>query len=495
MQLIMQNPLLHAILVVVLPIIIIPLLMRFIIGRIVIYRARQKYLPLYLKKQQGGWHTAKDRETISTLNTFALQRLKGGLVFKPDLKEDVQTILLCIQAVHRPESVPAGVSFSFSVRKLLDCSLLFFSDLYKEFAGKAWFRLIRRIRLGWVSRIWNVRKYYEIIFSNPMLEKLRRARVPGKLVRLVFIPLIGLPSLIWYVIRSIVFSVFFEGFMRFFYALVLLKIGYYALYLYGRENKTIRRRIRTIPRKKLADVHKRIRSLLSPSSWAQKSVLYPRAAAVYAESLLQLGIAPDPEVSPPDPGLPAFAMGILNRVKSTLARIYSNANPFIRKQVKQNALLGVLLNISAVYAPRSNRPYNYLRLDELMTLGYMASVMIIYKINTTPGINLLFANMSVDFALKLGSVARREEVVQGVRTIRGLYKYYRLYRIGAISAKMLRGLSGPTGLVLTLGGSLLFQQARDLLQEYMFHTAARLVLFTWESHMLSAKNTLRPLLV
>jgi hypothetical protein len=240
MQLIMQNPLLHALLVVVLPILIIPLLMRFIIGKIVIFKAGQKFLPLYLKKQHRGWQTAQDRQTMSTLNAFALQRLKGGLVFKADLKEDVKTILLCIQAINHPESAPADVSFSFSVRKLLDCALLFFSDLYKEFAGKAWFKLIRRVRLGWFSRIWNVRKYYELLFAHPLLEKLRRARIPGKIIRLVLIPLIGLPSLIWYVVRSIVFSVFFEGFYRFFYALVLLKIGYYALYLYGRENRSIR---------------------------------------------------------------------------------------------------------------------------------------------------------------------------------------------------------------------------------------------------------------
>ncbi len=495
MQQILGSPILHTLLIIIIPVVLLPLLMRYVIGKIIILRAKKHYLPSYLQNQSRGWHEKSDKQAIESLNSIALQRLKGAFIFKPDIQTDIKTILLCIQNIYYPGAESAELSFSFSIKKFLDCALLFFSDFFKDYAHKKWFKLIRNIRIIWLYRMWNIKKYYEILFSNPLMDKLRRMRLLGKVLRLALIPLIGLPSLVWYVLRSIIISVFFEGFYRFFYALMLLKISYYALYLYGRENKNINQRISAVPKQKLTEISKQIESMIRPGSWEEKSSLYEKAVTVYQAALEELGIAKDQAVSEEDGSFLGKAMQVLDRIKKAFSKTYTNANPFIKKQVQGNAVLEIILGISAVYMPRSQKPYRYLRLKELITAGYMASIIIIRKIMTTPGANLLLEKLSVDFALKITAIARQDTVIDGAKSIGELFKYYRLYRIGSRAIKVIRGISGPYGLILSLGSSVLIQQAKNLLYDYIIHTTARLTLFTWESHILKKDRGLLPLLV
>jgi len=495
MSVLLENPFIYTTLVIVLPIIIIPLLMRFIIGKIIIFNVKKKYLPQYLQNQHRGWEIDIDAQAIDSLNTIALQRLKGAFIFKPDIQTDIKAILLCIQNIYNPAADAEKLSFSFSIKKLMDCALLFFCDFYKEYADKSWFKLIQNIRIIWLYRIWNVRKYYEIVFSHPIMDKLRRMRMLGKILRILLIPLLGLPSLIWYIIRSIVISVLYEGFYRFLYALMLMKASYYALYLYGRQNKDISKRIKGIPKQKLAQINTQIQAQLLPSAWSEKSSRYHRAVVIYLKSLEQMGIAPDPEVLGVDPGFLEKTKKILDRVKTAFSKSYKKANPFIKKQEEKNNIIAILLNISSAYVPHAAKPYKYLRIKELIATGYMASIIIIHKILSTPGVNMLLNKLSLNYALKLSSIARQQFVVDGAKSAGNLYKYYRLYRIGSRALKVLRGLSGPGGLMWTLGSSVLFQQVQDLLREYVVHRISRLTLFMWESHILKKASNLHPLLL
>ncbi|MBN1798805.1 MAG: hypothetical protein JW822_09510 [Spirochaetales bacterium] len=495
MPMLLENPILYTTLVIILPIIIIPLIMRFVIGKIIIHNAKKKYLPQYLQNQRRGWEIDIDAQAIDSLNTIALQRLKGAFIFKPDIQTDIKAILLCIQNIYNPTADAEKLSFAFSIRKLLDCALLFFCDFYKEYADKSWFKLIQNIRIVWLYRIWNLRKYYEIVFSNPVMDKLRRMRVLGKILRILLIPLLGLPSLIWYILRSIVISVLYEGFYRFLYALMLMKVSYYALYLYGRQNKDISKRIKGIPKQKLAELNSQIQAQLLPSAWSEKSSRYHRAVVVYLKSLEQMGIASDPEVLGEDPSFIEKTKKILDRVKTAFSKSYAKTMPFIKKQEDKHNIIEHLLTISAVYVPHADKPYKYLKIRELMATGYMASIIIIHKILATPGVNILLNKLSFNYALKMSSLARQQLVVDGAKSVGSLYKYYRLYRIGSRALKILRGLSGPGGLMWSLGSSVLFQQVQDLLREYVVHRISRLTLFTWESHILKKQTSLHPLLL
>jgi hypothetical protein len=82
----------------------------------------------------------------------------------------------------------------------------------------------------------------------------------------------------------------------------------------------------------------------------------------------------------------------------------------------------------------------------------------------------------------------------GAKGIKGVYKYYKLFRLGSRAFKIVRGIAAPYTFIWTFGSPVLFQQLQDLLKEYIAHRVGRLILFTWESHMLRKKSKLHPLL-
>ncbi|MBN1697078.1 MAG: hypothetical protein JW881_06165 [Spirochaetales bacterium] len=489
------NPVIRILLIFVLPLFIIPLIMRFIVGRIVLFFVRRKFLPAYLKKLYRGWETSDDRSAIEAIQKLAFQRLRAHFIFKPLLVEDIKAILISIKNTYNPEADREKLTFSFSIVRLMECSLLAFSDLYREFGDAMWFKLIKNIRIIWFYRVWNLKKFYELVFSIPFIDRLRRTRVIGKLIRAALIPILGIPTLIWYVARSIVISVFFESFFRFFYALILMKAGYYAIYLYGKKNTHISKRIKSIPKKKLGELNSRIEEMIKPSLWREKSSRYPAASRLYRELLTEFGITRDASVEEIKENPFGTTKTILRRIASSFKKAYQKQNPFYRNRENDKLkLLRLYREIAGVYVPGTNEPFQYLRLEELIATGYMASVLILHKVLTTPGIRLLLDKISGDFAITLTSLVSHEAVKAGFKGAKDAYKYYRLYRLGSRAWRVVRGIVSPYTLIWTLGSPVLFQQLQDLLKEYAAHRIGRLMLYCWESHILKTKMTIIPIL-
>ncbi|MBN2531421.1 MAG: hypothetical protein JXB88_00945 [Spirochaetales bacterium] len=496
LQQLLQHPVIRTILSVILPVLIIPFLMRLIVGRIILFRVKKKYLPAYLESIYSGWESEDDKKAMKEVSRLALQRLKYHFIFKPEFFADAKAILISIKNIYNQKKSEDDYIFTFSLLSLIECSLLAFSDIYKEYGKKPWFRLIQNVKLIWFYRAWNFRKIYMIIFTNPVIDRLRRTRILGKLLRILLIPLLGIPSLIFYIIRSIVISIFLESFFRFFYALILMKFGYYALYLYGKENTQISKRIKDIPKKKLGELNKQIQEMILPSGWENKSDFFQQAVESYLEVLKTSGIPMDQEVMMADQSFLDKTKGVLTRVTTAFKRAYKKHNPLDKKEESdKDKILKFYGEISRQYVPKARIPYTYLRLKELIAAGYMASVMILHKILSTPGAKLLLDKISGNFAVKLTSAVKDSNLLKvGVKGIKGAYKYYKLYRIGSRAFKVLRGIASPYTLIWTFGSPVLFQQLQDLLREYTAHRIGRLILFTWESHKLKKKSSLHPLL-
>lgn len=491
----LQHPVARTFLSVVLPILLLPFLMRLAIGRIILFRVRKKYLPKYLETLYAGWESEDDKKAIKEVSRLALQRLKYHFVFKPEFIVDAKALLISIKSIYEQDKNEEGYIFTFSLLSLIECSLLAFSDIYKEYSSKPWFRFIQNIKLIWFYRARNLRKFYMIIFSNPFMDRLRRMRILGKLLRILFIPLLGIPSFIWYIIRSIAISIFLESFFRFFYALILMKFGYYALYLYGKENTQISKRIKDIPKKKLGDLNKQIQELILPSGWENKSSNYRKAVGSYLDVLKSIGIPEDREVIITDQSFLDKTKDVFGRVTTAFKRAYKKHNPLMKKgESDKDKIIRLYMEISRQYVPKARIPFTYLRLKELIAAGYMASVMILHKILSTPGAKLLLDKISGNFAVKLTSAAKSSFIKAGAKGVKGAYKYYKLYRIGSRAFKVLRGIASPYTLIWTFGSPVLFQQLQDLLREYVAHRIGRLILLTWESHLLKKKNRLHPLL-
>ncbi|MBN2439705.1 MAG: hypothetical protein JXJ04_00100 [Spirochaetales bacterium] len=491
----LQNPIIQTFLSVFLPILIIPFLMRIVIGRIILFRVRKKYLPKYLKTLYKGWESTEDKNAIKEVSALALQRLKYHFIFKPEFITDAKALLISIKNIYEKDKTGENLVFSFSILSLIECALLAFSDIYKEYGNKPWFRIIQNIKLIWFFRAWNIRKFYMIIFSNPIMDRLRRMRILGKILRVLLIPVLGIPSLVWYVLRSLTISIFLESFFRFFYALLLMKFGYYALYLYGKENTQISKRIKDIPKKKLGELNKQIQKMILPSEWEEKSSVFHKAIETYLDILKTSGIPEDTKAKQADISFLAQTKNVLGRVTTSFLRAYKKHNPLSKKKESdKDKIIKLYSEISREYVPGAALPFAYLRIKELIAAGYMTSVLILHKVLSTPGSKLLLDKISGDFAVTLTSIAKSDIVKTGAKGVKGAYKYYKIYRIGSRAFKVLRGIASPYTLIWTFGSPVLFQQFQDLLKEYTAHRIGRIILFTWESHMLKKENKLHPLL-
>ncbi len=477
------------------PLILLPFVMRFLIARIILYRVKRIYLPRYLRSVHTGWESEQDIAAIDAVCDYVLNRLRYHFVFRENFIADAEQVLLIIQNAFSRKGPSEKLSYSFSIRKLLECSLLAFSDLYSEYLRKGWFRFIRNTRLLWFRRVNFMAFFYNSIFNLPLLSRLRTMRVIGPLFRLLFIPLVGLPSFLWYVIRALSVTVLFEGFFRFFYALVLLKIGYYGLYLYGRGNTDISRRIRDIPKSRIGDINRRIEELLHPQKWPERSVLYQSAIEIYRETLAGYGISADARFSAERPG-PARA--VFDSIRKLLdlsirAHLKGNGHPEHPASDRDRLLL-LYRRIGTAYYPRSAEPILTFRIREILEMGYMGSILLLDKVLSTPGVRFLLDRVSIDFMLKMKSFAEHDAVRLTAGQVRNSLKLYRNYRQASDIFRIVRGIATPYTVIWHLGSPVLYEQLSDMLRQFVYHRAGRLLIYGWESNILKTKRDISPIL-
>ena len=74
----LQHPVVRIIISVVLPLLILPVLMRLIVGRIILFRVRKKYLPGYLENLYAGWESEDDKKAIGKRRPYAQKRIHGN---------------------------------------------------------------------------------------------------------------------------------------------------------------------------------------------------------------------------------------------------------------------------------------------------------------------------------------------------------------------------------------------------------------------------------
>ncbi|MBN1411764.1 MAG: hypothetical protein JW969_13030 [Spirochaetales bacterium] len=499
MEIIFSHPFIAIPLMIIIPVILLPLLMRFVVGKIVLSIVKARYLSGYEKELFAGWASDDDRAAMEAARQFALQRLKTHFLLRLDFKTDIRILFLVIKNSYNPDSDPEKEEYHFSLRRLVECFFLAFCDLYKEYASKAWFKAIAGLKLIWFFRIVNISKYYKALFSLPFLTRLQSTRLLGRIMRLVLIPIFGIPVLIYDVVKSILISLVYEGYMRFLYGLLLMKIAYYGLYLYGRENSDISKRIKSIPRSTLNDIHKKVEKMLDPSQYTGFSKKFAESAVTYSDCLREYGFEQDSLFLEDRLTMVEKARNVLNRVRNSFIKAYKKQNPFRRRRnYKEKGLkdhfYDLYYRIGTCYVPGVKEPGLHLRISGLIESGYMTSVLLLNKLLTTPLINTLLDKISGDLVLKVKSFADMDFIKLSGRQAKGAYPYIRLLSVGNRIWRVARGVVSPFSLLLTAGGPVIFQQLQDIVMEYLFHRAGRMLIYTWEKDRTREKTDMECLL-
>jgi hypothetical protein len=341
--------------------------------------------------------------------------------------------------------------------------------------------------------------YGHIIGHNRILRSIFGIRILGPLFRVLLIPLLGLPSLIWYTLRSVVAGIFYEGYLRFLYGFVLLKIGYYAPYLYGRRNTVISRRIKQISRERLAIINMRVEERLTLSLRQERSSRFEEATALYQKFLEDLGLAEDRELKPRGSKKAQsrrdnfFEWG--ERYLAKVREAYQSQSPVAHDTlVDLEQVCRLFQEIGRIYHAGANRPFLKLRIHEALEMGYIGSVMILHRMFSTPGVRSLLDHVSVEFVLQVKRFAEADLTRYGSEYLNTSYKSLRLVQKARKIFRVIRGTIFPAALVTTLGSPILFQHLKILFREFVYHRAGRLILYTWEANALKRKSPLDLLL-
>ncbi len=489
-----------ATLIVAIPALVVPFVMRFALSHLILFIVKRRYLPGYLELSKEGWQEERDLQVVSMVCDLVLKRLKAHFVMRYDFKEDAKAILLCLQNTYKPGKNQTTISYKFSITKLLECLMLAFGDLYRQHGSSLWFRIVKNTRVIWFSRMMTLQSYYERALQKlGLVRALQSTRLLVKIFRIALLPLIGVPSLIWYGVRSLLLSVFLEGFLRFLYGITLLKIGYYGMYLYGRDNAAIRARIKDLTGDSLAGINSRVEHCLLNVNSAQTSPCFQEALRVYLKLLEEFGLRPDSKLAGNDGVATEAPRGFWSRFWQTTKEAYRRQNPLHKAGPSDKENLERLYSeISRVYYPRAETPLLRLRVKEIIEVGYMASAIILHKIFATPGVSTLLDTVSLDFALRVKSLAEGTLVVDAVKKLGLSYRYLRFFRRGwkvvNLARKVTLKVAASASLVWTLSSPIAFQQLRTILREYIYYRAGRLLLYAWEMNKLKRKEELADLI-
>ena len=485
-----MNTVMSTLLWMLIPLVLIPLVMRFVAVRLLLRLARQRLLPRRLKEMEAGW-AAEDRELLEAAEGIVRKRLSTLLPPRYDIAADTREILLAIQRKRGDEA--EELSFSFSIRSAAEVGLLAFADLYGDLHRRSFFRLLQRTRLKWLLRAQKLAEMYAEIVNLPLVRQLNSGRALGLLVRLTLIPLIGLPFLLVYLLRSITIGIAVDGSFRYLYALGLLRITYYGIYLYGGTNSRIASRISRLRKAEIIAAGRVLEEELQPSAWGAKSLHYAEGAARLTALLRELGIDEDHRVQRDFPG--SARRSLLHR--RLFRRLRDSALLAARRGLHQKAdgrsiaqgLRLLVEGISGVYVPQGRRFHTQLRLGELIAAGYFASLLLLARLYAAPGVRSALGKVSLEFAISLNALSEDElfrTLVSGAREGVRLAGFAARVRR---ATKVLRGRYHPAGLALSFAGPFALAHLENSLKTGLYHRAGRLILYIWEQN---ARNRVPP---
>ena len=476
------------------PVLLVPVIMRFILTRGLILLARRRLLPGQLKQMEKGWDSGAGEIFIAAESTIR-RRLNSLLPPAYEFTSDIQEILLAVQQKRNPSGkTEEDLRFTFSIRDAAEVGLLAFTDIYTDIQRRPLLRRLFKLKIRWLVWVRNLSRGYSRLMNLKPIRTLVHSRVLGLLFRLLLSPLIGLPMLLFYLIRSFTTGLLSDGLFRYLYALVLLRITYYGIYLYGGENPLIKERIAALRKSDILDAGKQLESLLDPAGWEAASSHAAEAAKRLNAFFRDMDMAEDHrlEALGSDPDSPSRKPGA--SFLRGLKRLRGSAVLTVRRQLgtarKETGIVQGILQLFSVsseeYLPDGAAAVDSLRVGELVALGYFSSLHILSRLYSAPGIRSTLGRIPVDLAIRINTLSEDELVQQlfsGARKgLRAAGIAQKLRR----TSRMFRGRYHPAGFAVSFAPPFALAHIETSIKTGLYHAAGRLFLYVWEKNSLAA---------
>lgn len=466
---------------------ILPLLISFIFGQILFRRIDRKHIKILLKDFTDD---NRAQDVFDEFRRFIKEKIRTPFPSRYNIKGDLKTLLLLGRNAYDPNKKDE-LEYSFSVSDLIKSFFLLMNDLNEMWKGNKRIERLARTRMVTFLRINKISGYYNIIYRKiPFLKILRKGRITGKIIRIILIPLIGLPSIFISIFVSL-FSLFLTEFIwRHYYSVLLIRCFYYILVLYGDKKTVINRKLKQFTPRQIKDQARMAEKLINPENDLYRSAQFEEAFLCYQQMLDKFNIGPEKDkdfngISYRFSGKRKF----FKRVFQIPLKAAGRFNPIasdIESEREYEKIFEMIRRIATTYDDKSIF-YSRLRIIDLFDSLYMASLL---AYNPILRGSFLLDNISVEFLLtakNLSDEITGKWLKKLFPHIRQTYRSYKLYRKGRFIWKAVRN-GNPTSLVLSISGPLAAEGVRTVLRDFIYRRAGRLALYCFECNQLKKKR-------
>lgn len=466
---------------IIIPIVVIPIIMKFIIAPLIFNKLKTKYFIKLTATIKEGWVDDRDIEAIEYLKANAWKDVKNPFVISYNfnfLKKQGINIFYNISKIYDDSNT---LNLEFSLQKIIEALYLLFEDLHKDLKELKIYSFLEKLPLALFLRIKNFNNFIKIFTRHRIIRTFQKYRITVKFLRVILIPIIGVPILLSQLFFSLLYSTLLEGYMRFIYGLILIKVGYYAIYLYSNRNSSLHNRIE-FDHKDIIYRGKIIKDVYTTFHNREKNSPHlNEALEILKKELENLNIMPSETLSREETKLKRaikrIKFGIKNTVKSELGEV--NNENFILKE-----LTCITNSVSKAYFPKASPGILQLRAKEFIELGYFATNICLKSIYEIPGLRTAMDKIPLKFIIKINSFLEEKQVKKylphikkGNRLLANTNKYF-------LASKLLLKKTNPATFIISIISPIVYQQVQDSLKEYIYNAYGLLLIDSFESTVL-----------
>jgi len=453
--------------------ILLPLALRFIITPLILYRASRRFLPRRLPPERQ-WKDDHSRELTFRMYSRIREILLRSESFQ--VKEDLQSLLYILKPEEEEKKGDSSIRLDFSPVRLLETSLLAYEDLHRETEKRALLRYLLNRKIRWFRPFRKGFRLGRQMKKIPLLQFLNRKGILNQGLRLTLMPLIGLPGLLFYFLRSLILRCLWAGLIRYYYTQFLLKSAGYLIYLYGGNTDELTGRCRKFSHKEIIRKGLHFDRELAlvpqgPGMEGELTEMLNRYETIMQEALL----TPDPRFSLNEED-PRRRHRLKRRLKDLSRKTLSALNEQFSEKPEtpgmKDTALRMILELPRCRYPGSAQPWENFRTSQIVNAGYRLLIIGLGKVySNAPGGRIAMEKISVDLIRQAREFSRQPLVTllsrtgkNAYRTVRPLLKLRQLNKV--------RKTTSPAG-VLSLSMPFFGRILQDSWKEFVLYRLGR----------------------
>ncbi|MDC7240526.1 MAG: hypothetical protein PQJ50_09220, partial [Spirochaetales bacterium] len=295
----------------------------------------------------------------------------------------------------------------------------------------------------------------QFLRQNRILRFLNRKGIIPQLIRLALVPLLGIPGIILYSIRSLFLRLFWEGIIRGYYLKFLFRSAQYILYLYGGECPELSERKAQFSKAEIIRKYRHYDRELSlvPGADGKEDVLNLMIEE-YRKIMLRAGLSPDENYTAGEKSeskrhrFNGVMGGFFRKTISAVNGEFSNTPD----QVPLKEIVREMYrNIPALYYPGKDPAWECYSIGQLATAAYKLSIIGLGAVySNAPGSRIALEKISVDIFRKVRDFSRQPLIsllkskgMDSWKALRPVLKARKLMKLRKVSPTAMASLGVP----------------------------------------------------